>query len=122
MPPSTGQRIASALLAPAGVLLVFEAVPFRRYRVELSGLPDRGQRLPASTGRSPRGDGPPGVFAASGVADSCKRAVRPLTRRTSVAAVAGGVHYVVCVRVNESRLRMRLQALRPGCVRVEVVA
>jgi hypothetical protein len=120
MPPSTGQRIASALLAPAGVLLMFEAVPFRRYRVELSGLPDRGQRLRAGTGRCPRGGRPPGVFAASGVADSCKRAVRPLTRRTSVAAVAGVVHYVVCVRVNESWLGV--WPLRRPVVRAEVVA
>jgi hypothetical protein len=122
MPPPAVQRIASALLALAGVLLMFKAVPFRRYRVELSGLPDRCRHLPAGTGRSPRGGRPPGVFAASGVADSCKRTVRPLTRLTGVAAVAGVVHYVVCVRVNESRLRMRQQTLRPGLVRVEVVA
>jgi hypothetical protein len=61
MPPSTVQWIASAPLASAGVLLMFEAVRFRGYRVELGGLPDRCQRLRASTGRCPRGDRPPGV-------------------------------------------------------------
>jgi hypothetical protein len=84
MPPPAGQRIDSALLGPLVVLLMFKAVPFRRYRVELSGLPDRCRHLPAGTGRSPRGDGPPGVSSA--VADSCNRAMRPMTRLTGVAA------------------------------------
>lgn len=123
MPPPAGQRIASALLGPLVVLLMFKAVQFGRYWVELSGLPDRCQHLPVGTGRSPRGDRPPGVSAASAVADSCNRAMRPVTRLTSVAAVTGTVHCVVCVvRVNEAWLRMRLQALRPGLVRVEAVA
>jgi hypothetical protein len=69
MPSSAVQRIASALLAPLGVLLMFEAVQFRRYRVELSGLPARRQHLRASTDRCPRGDRPPGVSAASTVAE-----------------------------------------------------
>lgn len=69
MPSSAVQRIASALLAPPGVLPMFEAVQFRRYWVELSGLPDRCQHLRAGTGRCPRGDRPPGVSAASAVAE-----------------------------------------------------
>jgi hypothetical protein len=121
MPPPAGQRIDSALLGPLVVLLMCKAVQFRGYRVELSGLPDRCQHLPASTGRSPRGEGPPGLSSA--VADRCHRAMRPITRLTGVAAVTGTVHCVVCVvRVNESRQRMRLQALRPGLVRVEAAA
>jgi hypothetical protein len=45
MPPSTVRWIASVLAAAAGVLLMFEAVQFRSYRVELSGLPDRCRRV-----------------------------------------------------------------------------
>ena len=95
MPSSAVQRTASALFAPLRVLLMSEAVQFRSYRVELSGLPDRCQHLRATTGRPPCGDRPPGV-----------------------SAVTETVHCVVCVRVNESWLLTR--PLRRLIVRVDI--
>lgn len=95
MPSPAVQRSVSALFAPLGVLLTFEAVQFRRYRVGLSGLPDRCLHLPATTGRCPRGDRSPGV-----------------------SAVTQTAHCVVCVRVNKSWLLT--SPLRRLIVRVDI--
>ena len=120
MPPPAGQRIASALLAPVVVLLMFKAVQFRRCQVELSGLPYHCQRLPASTGRGPRDEGPPSVCAASAVADSCNRAMSGDQADRGARSHGHGLLRRARVRVNESRLQP--QAMRPGLVRAGAAA